>query len=454
MSKRSTRLAMLALALTAPCLSTLAVATPANAAHRVKVDTTPPSISWSTPTGGQAVSGTLNEANGNCVAAVSDNVGVHHVDFYADGVLLNTELSSPYSCVWDTSAVAAGTHTLKATALDAAGNSRSASIDITIASPAPAPSPAPTPPPAPSVTPISGTTYYVAAGGSDTNSGTSPSSAWRTVAKANSAAVNPGDGVLFEGGQTFSDQALTPKRSGTASNPVVYGSYGSGQARMQAGVYLNSVSGVAVQRLSISGVAQAILASGSGSGASNITIEANSITNASIAVNSASTADSNWTIRDNTISQTADSGMILYGSTFKITNNSITDTGSSITYGKHGIYLKVVGANVSGNTIRRFQANGISVRYRNSVLENNTISDGPIGIAWFQYDTVAGTSYWRDNTISATSSAGIYVSPSDVGGSTRESFTVTGNKLSKLAGVYMNLAPTSGTYSVSSNSML
>jgi len=128
---------------------------------------------------------------------------------------------------------------------------------------------------------------------------------------------------------------------------------------------------VAVQRLSISGVAQAILASGSGSGASNITIEANSITNASIAVNSASTADSNWTIRDNTISQTADSGMILYGSTFKITNNSITDTGSSITYGKHGIYLKVVGANVSGNTIRRFQANGISVRYRNSVLENN-----------------------------------------------------------------------------------
>jgi putative cofactor-binding repeat protein len=300
---------------------------------------------------------------------------------------------------------------------------------------------------------VTGTMYFVSPTGSDTNSGTSPANAWRTVAKVNSAPLNPGDAVMFKGGATFSDTYLGPSRSGTASARIVYASYGPGRASLPQGIYLNSVNGLAFEDLAISGPAAGLQASGSGTGASNITIDGLSISNVGIGIQSAHASDTNWIIRNNTISQTGDSGMILLGSTFSVTGNQITDTGTNtaITYGKHGIYLKASGATVTGNTIRRFASNGVSARYRNSVVDNNTISNGPIGIAWFQNDPTAGTSYWRNNQISGTTSADIYVSGSDSAGSTRESFVITGNTLSRISGVCMDLQPTTGTYTVNSN---
>ncbi|HZE04136.1 MAG TPA: hypothetical protein VE127_02865, partial [Solirubrobacteraceae bacterium] len=41
-----------------------------------------------------------------------------------------------------------------------------------------------------------GTTYYVSPSGSDSDSGTSPSRAWRTVKQVDRAALKPGDQVL------------------------------------------------------------------------------------------------------------------------------------------------------------------------------------------------------------------------------------------------------------------
>jgi len=302
------------------------------------------------------------------------------------------------------------------------------------------------------LTPISGRTYYVSAGGSDANSGRSRRAAWRTVRRVNTASLDAGDGVLFEGGRTFSDSALSPQRSGSARRPIVYGSYGSRQARLPEGVYLLDVSGLAVQNLEVSGAGQAVLASASGE-ASDITIERMTISDVAIAINSASDKDAGWTIRDNTISNIGDSGMILNGSSFSITGNSIVKTGidGSIGYPKHGIYLKVVDARVRHNTIRGFQTSGVSVRYRNSVIEHNDIGDGRFGLAWHQYDPAAGTSQWRYNTISCTTVAGIYVSPEDIAGPTRESFVITNNMLSKRSGVYSDLEPTRGTYTVKAN---
>ncbi len=60
---------------------------------------------------------------------------------------------------------------------------------------------------APALT-ITGTTYYVSLSGSDSNTGTSPASAWRTVGRVDQAELKPGDGVLFEGGATFTDTHL------------------------------------------------------------------------------------------------------------------------------------------------------------------------------------------------------------------------------------------------------
>jgi hypothetical protein len=298
-----------------------------------------------------------------------------------------------------------------------------------------------------------GRTFYVRTTGSDASRGTSVARAWRTVARVNAAALRPGDTVRFEGGGTFADETLRPSRSGRRKRPITYGSFGGRRALLRRGIKLEDVNWIVVRGFAVRDASMGIEGSADGAGARHVAIEHNVFDHVDVGVSSANPDDAAWTISDNRISRTGDSGMILYGSNFSITGNSIVDTGTdgSINYGKHGIYLKVVGARVASNTIRRFQANGVSVRYRNSVVEGNTISDGPIGIAWFQYDPTAGTSYWRNNTISDTTSASVYVSPSDVGGPTRESFVIIDNTLSKRSGAYTDLKPTSGTYRVEGN---
>jgi len=107
-------------------------ATPASASWTVQAagDTTPPTVSWTKPANGQTISGTLDDPT--CEAAASDAGGIDRIEFYADGTLLNTERTAPYTCTWDTTKVSNGSHTLRATAYDAAGNSRSADITVTV----------------------------------------------------------------------------------------------------------------------------------------------------------------------------------------------------------------------------------------------------------------------------------------------------------------------------------
>ena len=74
-------------------------------------------------------------------------------------------------------------------------------------------------------------TYYVSNSGSDSNSGASPASPWKTIAHVNSQTRNPGDSVLFQAGgvwRTTTDAALTVEDMGAPGNPVTYGSYGTG----------------------------------------------------------------------------------------------------------------------------------------------------------------------------------------------------------------------------------
>src|SRR2546428_13415381 len=72
--------------------------------------------------------------------------------------------------------------------------------------------------------------YYVSPSGADGNAGTSSGSAWRTVHRVNNASLQAGDSVLFEGGQTFSDETLMPAQSGAAGAPITFSSYGTGRA--------------------------------------------------------------------------------------------------------------------------------------------------------------------------------------------------------------------------------
>ena len=77
-------------------------------------------------------------------------------------------------------------------------------------------------------------TYYVSTSGSDANSG-SASAPWRSISKVNSINLNPGDSVLFKGGQTFyGSLEVGSGDSGSSTAPVTFGSY-DGQATLNAG---------------------------------------------------------------------------------------------------------------------------------------------------------------------------------------------------------------------------
>jgi hypothetical protein len=93
-------------------------------------DVTAPAAAISAPASAATVSGSAVTVS----ATASDNVGVAGVQFKLDGANLGAEdTASPYSTVWNSTAVANGSHTLSAVARDAAGNTRTAAaITVTV----------------------------------------------------------------------------------------------------------------------------------------------------------------------------------------------------------------------------------------------------------------------------------------------------------------------------------
>ncbi len=78
--------------------------------------------------------------------------------------------------------------------------------------------------------------YYVdATGGSDANSGSSPSAAWKTIDKVNASTFAPGDSLLFKRGEAFRG-SLVPS-SGSPSGYITYSAYGTGNKPKLLGAY-------------------------------------------------------------------------------------------------------------------------------------------------------------------------------------------------------------------------
>lgn len=91
-------------------------------------DTQLPSVSITSPSNGATVSGAITVS-----ADAADNIGVTNVEFYADGKLIATDTSSPWSVSWNTSTESNGSHSLHAKAFDAASNSAtSALVSVTV----------------------------------------------------------------------------------------------------------------------------------------------------------------------------------------------------------------------------------------------------------------------------------------------------------------------------------
>ena len=107
-----------------------------------------------------------------------------------------------------------------------------------------------------------GVDYYVDASlGSDSNNGTSPSTAWQSLEKVNNTQFQPGDRILFKAGELWIGQ-LHPKGSGTDGNPIVIDQYGAGskprfegRGQVQATVLLYNQSYWELYNLEVSNLA-------------------------------------------------------------------------------------------------------------------------------------------------------------------------------------------------------
>jgi hypothetical protein len=70
--------------------------------------------------------------------------------------------------------------------------------------------------------------YFVSNDGADIANGTSPETAWKTIAHVNSQTFNPGDSILFRCGDRWMEYLIVPS-SGNASNYITFSSYGNGE---------------------------------------------------------------------------------------------------------------------------------------------------------------------------------------------------------------------------------
>jgi parallel beta-helix repeat protein len=284
--------------------------------------------------------------------------------------------------------------------------------------------------------------FYVSPSGSDAGTGTSPSAAWRTLARVDSAPLLPGDRVHLQGGATFREP-LAPYAgtAGTGAAPIVFDSYGSRRVTLAAGIYLNSVSNLDFEDLNVTSTGKGIFSSAGGSGTRAITLRDLTISDVPLAgISSNNPADSGWLIDGVTISQTGDSGIYFKGSNFTITDSTIVTTGTrpSIGYPRHGIYAAGPTPTIANNTITQSSTSGISLRYQNGLVEGNRISGGVRGVSFEEQATIAGTTKIFYNAISNVSDSGIVVARTAI-----ENFVVANNTIQGAGayGMYFQVVP-------------
>lgn len=293
-------------------------------------------------------------------------------------------------------------------------------------------------------------TFYVSSAGRDSAPGTTSDGAWRSVRRVNGAHLRPGDVIKFEGGRVFADQPLSPRRSGTERKPITFTSYGRGQATLfneQGAVFIpEGVSHLRFRRLQLSSGASsqssAFSSSATGPGAKDIRLEHCLIfASGGAGILSKLPTDTDWRITDSVVREIGDSGIILFGSRPVVADTLIENVGrnASISWAKHGIYVKAPYAVIRDSTIRGYPDSGISLRFRGAKIESNRISGGHIGVSYFLYDDGFATSVLEDNTITDTRTAGFYYDGTGAGAGAgltpREAFEIRGNVFSAKDGV-------------------
>lgn len=250
------------------------------------------------------------------------------------------------------------------------------------------------------------TVYYIdSESGNDANSGESESSAWKTFANINRVIFQAGNRILLKRGSVWTGQ-VSPRGTGTPSNPIILGSYGEGEkpiingnGEVKAAVYLKNQSNWVIQDLQVSNYADVrgdiyrcgiLVENDNGGTVSNIKILNNTVRDVSgsfryvgafhphqyggIAVNvigqNATDKYDKVLIENNTVEKAGRTGIVVWDNLFAsdleastnvvIRNNSVKDIDSDgiITYGCYGSLIEHNVANGCGSYREDGQFNG------------------------------------------------------------------------------------------------
>jgi hypothetical protein len=244
--------------------------------------------------------------------------------------------------------------------------------------------------------PAYATDYYVSSTGNNNGPGTI-AQPWQTIAQVNSTVFVPGDRIFFAGGETFSGTIyLDASDSGTATNPIVIGSYGTGRATISggnnAGFYAFNTAGIDIKDLIFTGPGASLSSAGGITFYTNLSggvklnrininnVDVSGFSNG-VAIGSwnGSTGYSNVSVTNSLLHDNAKAGLTTYAFTNVTNAHQNVYVGDVDAYNQTGIAghadptgSGIVLGGVDGGVIERCAA------WNNGAL--NTNSAGPVGI--------------------------------------------------------------------------
>lgn len=247
---------------------------------------------------------------------------------------------------------------------------------------------------------ITGTTYYVSPTGSDAAAGTSPATAWQTLARVQTAfaSLNAGDAILFEGGKTFTGSTgLNPgTKSGTQTNRITLGTYGTGRAKLL-------ITDPAVNSCAL------LLYNAQGWSIWGIDFDGGGVTGYGVVVEidtGTATTASYYDFIDLNITGFLNSGLLLGSDVTGKQIREVIMSGVRSSNGKDGLY--VYGQNVAYGGARDI----VNVTIENCQFDNNP---GDMG-AWFNSMSnvaVSWTSFSGNGALSPDNGRGVFVGGCD-----------------------------------------
>lgn len=177
--------------------------------------------------------------------------------------------------------------------------------------------------------PASAADYFVRAGGSNTNPGTSPEQAWATVAYA-AGRVSAGD-TVYVGSGVYSGQIYMQQRSGTPNQPIRFVADTTGEHTGDAGVVtLTNGNGLVnlsqSHQIRFTGFRMEVSSGNTvyNTGSTGIVLDRCTIVSGGAGVHGAN--QSTWTITDCTISVSNGHGVYLSGGTLNLSGTTVTVT--------------------------------------------------------------------------------------------------------------------------------